>query len=361
METGETAAVSARKPWYTSARVWISVVTFIIVGVLVIAAWPNIVEAFQSLSKVNVWVLLLLIPVQLMSYWTTGEVLFSYLRGRGDLRSMHGLFGMRLSLEFNFVNHLVPSGGAAGIAYATWKLNGLGVPASRSVLGQLVRFAVTFASFAILLAAATVWLLLSGRGTAGVLWAAGIVGGLAVLALVVGSYLLRRRRSLHRVAGFVARVANGVLRALRIKRRVPVIPLIRFADGLYLEMRETTRDPRALIKPFLWSFGVNIADSALFWVALAAFGIIADPALVFVAYGLATVASMIIATPNGTGGYEVALIGTLVAGGLNGPLVIAAVVLARVILLLGTILFGWGFYQHSVSSKPDAPKMFEHS
>jgi Flp pilus assembly protein TadG len=44
------------------------------------------------------------------------------------------------------------------------------------------------------------------------------------------------------------------------------------------------------------------------------------------------------------------MVGTLVAGGLPAETTIAAIVLARAVLLLGTIAFGWGFYQHSVAT-----------
>ncbi|GAA1316398.1 hypothetical protein ACFSWE_14835 [Leucobacter albus] len=43
------------------------------------------------------------------------------------------------------------------------------------------------------------------------------------------------------------------------------------------------------------------------------------------------------------------MIGLLVAGGLPSTLTVAAITLARVILLLGTIVFGWALYQHSVA------------
>lgn len=339
-----------KKSWYRSLRFWASAVTFLVVGAIVVAAWPSIVQAFYSLATVNVWILLLLIPVQLLSYYTTGETLFSFLRARGDLRGMHAASAMRMSLEFNFANHMLPSGGAAGIAYTTWKLQSLGVPASRGALAQLVRFAVTFVSFAILLVAATIWITTTGRATAGVLWAAGVVGVLAIAAVSFGVVLLRKRRTLHRFAGTVVRLANGAMRLVGMSKRFAPIAVIRLLDGMYVETREITAQPKALIPPFLWSFIVNLADAMLYFVALAAFGLVADPALVFIAYGLATVASMIIVTPNGTGGYEVALIATLVAGGLPFATVTAAVVLARVLLLIGTIVLGWGFYQHSIAT-----------
>lgn len=343
----------ARRP---SARFWVSVVTALLVAIIVWQAWPSVVDAWHSLDEVDLGVFMLLVPLQLASFAATGEVLFSFLRARGELAGMHPLTAMRMSLEFNFANHMLPSGGAAGIAYTAWKLRTLGVPASRATLGQFARFGVTFASFAVMLVAAGIWLVVSGQTSPLVLGAAAAIGVLAVGGIVAGMLVLRRRRMLHRLAGVVTRVARFGLRVVRVRREVDPVPLVRFVDGMYGELREVTAAPRTLVVPFLWSFLVNALDAALFWVALAAFGIHPDPALVFVAYGVATVASMIIVTPNGVGAYEVVMVAIFVAGGLPASTTIAAIVLARAVLLVGTIAFGWGFYQHSVSTA-QAPRL----
>lgn len=344
---GGTHHVSPR--WVRSPRFWVSTVTLLLVAGIVIAAWPTMVDAARSLPLANPWIMALLVPVQLASFAVTGEALFAYLRARGELRGMRPLTAMRMSLEFNFANHMLPSGGAAGITYASWKLAGMGVPAARGTLAQLARFAVTFVSFSIMLLAAATWLLASGQGTPAVLWSAAGVGALALGATGGGALLLRRRRPLHRVAGVVVRVANWGAHIVGRPAGVRTETVVRFFDGLHVELREILRDPRALRAPFAWSFLVHVCDAGLFWIALAAFGLRADPALVFVAYGLAIVASMIVTTPNGVGAYEVVMIGLLVAGGLPSVLTVAAITLARAILLVGTIVFGWAFYQHSVA------------
>jgi len=333
-----------------SFRTWVSVITGLLVAVIIWQAWPSVVDAWHSLHQVNLVVFALLVPIQLASFAATGEVLFSFLRARGELRGMHPLSAMRMSLEFNFANHMLPSGGAAGIAYTSWKLTTLRVPASRATLGQFAKFAVTFVSFSIMLAAAGAWLILSGEGQPSVLWAAAGIGVLAVGGTALGVWALRRRRMLHRAAGVAVRVARWALSVVRIRRDVDPVPLVRFVDGLHVEVRDVLASPRTLVVPFCWSFLVNALDASLFWIALVAFGVFPDPALVFVAYGVATVASMIIVTPNGVGAYEVVMVGLFVAGGLDPSVTIAAIVLARAVLLLGTIVFGWGFYQHSVAT-----------
>lgn len=344
-----------RRRWYRSGRFWVSAATFVIVGLLVAGAWPRVLDAFGSLSRVHLGILALLLPIQLVSFWATGETLFSFLRARGELAGLHPLTAVRMSLEFNFANHMLPSGGAAGIAYTSWKLGTLGVNPSRGTLAQLVRFAVTFASFSLLLIAATIWLERAGQAPPLVVWAAGLVGGVAILGIALGLWLFRRRRALHRFAGAITGIANRALRLVRSKRRVDPVVLVRFLDGMFLELREVVAQPRTLIVPFLWSFLVNAADASLFVVALLAFGMTPDPGLVFVAYGLATLASIVVITPNGLGAYELAMVLTLVSGGLPQGETIAAIVLARVVLLLGTIVFGWGFYQHSVITSGAQP------
>lgn len=333
---------------WPSFKTWISIVTAVLVAVIIWQAWPNVVDAWHSLSQVNLWIFALLLPVQLASYAATGESLFSFLRARGELRGMHPLTAMRMSLEFNFANHMLPSGGAAGIAYTSWKLSTLGIAASRGTIAQLAKFGVTFLSFSIMLAVAGIHLLISGGGSTSVLWAAAGIGVLALVGVTLGVWIFGRRRLLHRVAGVVLRVARWGMRVLRIRKTLEAVTLVRFVDGLHLEVREIIAQPRTLVTPFLWSFVVNACDAALFWIALASFGVYPDPALVFVAYGVATVASMIIVTPNGVGAYEVVMVATFVSGGLDPSITIAAIVLARAVLLLGTIVFGWGFYQHSV-------------
>ncbi|MGG7463141.1 lysylphosphatidylglycerol synthase transmembrane domain-containing protein [Plantibacter sp. YIM 135347] len=347
-------------PWYRRARIWISIVTFALVAALVAGSWNHIIDAFHSLARVDVWVLLLLVPVQLLSYWVTGETMFSFLRSRGELRGMHPLTAMRMSLEFNFSNHMLPSAGAAGIVYTTWKLGRFGVSPERASVAQLARFAVTFISFSVLLTAATVSLVLAGEGSPQVLGAAALVGALALVSTTVGVVLLRRRRLLHRTAGLVTALANRVLRLLRRPNPLSSVPVVRYFDGLYLEVRALGERPATLLRPFLWSAVTNLADASLFFIALSAFGVVPDPRLVFVAYGLATLASIVIVTPNGLGAYEVALIAVLVSGGLAEGTTIAAVVLARVVLLLGTIVFGWGFYQQSVLRSGAPPIRVRH-
>ncbi len=346
-----------RKPWYRSFRVWLTIATAVVVLVILWAARGDVTDAYHSLSQVDPWILLLLIPAQLGSYWTTGEVLFSYLRGRGDLRRASPFAIMRLSLEFNFTNHMLPSSGAAGMAYASWKLARFGVPASRSTIGQLARFAVTFASFTLLLFVAILVLAFTGNATPEIIWPAIILAVVAVVVTVGGATLLRSKRALHWGARVIAKVGNAVARPFVHREVISLDALLTFFDGAHAEIGEILKAPRLLLRPFLWSFAVNVFDSSMYLIGLARVRLCREsPRSSFVAYGLATVVSIVAVTPNGTGAYEVALIWYLTSGGVPPGLGVAAIILTRVILMAFTILFGWAFYQHSISSAGRPPR-----
>jgi uncharacterized protein (TIRG00374 family) len=73
-----------------------------------------------------------------------------------------------------------------------------------------------------------------------------------------------------------------------------------------------------------------------------------NPAPILIAYGVATLAGFIVVTPGGAGAYETIMVAFLALAGIAQGTAIAGIVLARVILLLSTIGFGYLFYQHAL-------------
>jgi putative heme transporter len=339
-------------------RTWLSIATVFILGLVVYFAWPEIMQAFESLATVNLWILALLVPIQVISFWATGETLLSYLRARGSLKGLHPLAAVRMSLEFNFVNNILPSGGAAGISYIGWKLSHFGVHPGRSTMAQLVRFAVTFASFLILLLASVILLVIGQHATEGVIWLSILVGVIAVTLTTVGIVLISSESRLQRFARWLTKVVNGVVRFFTRGKKSDVLDravLERFFFELHNDFVELRADKRVLIKPFLWSFVLNVFDVALFWTTFAALGVWVDPATLFIAFGLSSIISLVVVTPNGAGAYEAVMVGFIVYGGTASDVAIAGVLLARVILLLGTIVFGYVFYQLTILKYGKAP------
>ena len=67
-----------------------------------------------------------------------------------------------------------------------------------------------------------------------------------------------------------------------------------------------------------------------------------------VGYGVAGLAALFVFTPGGTGVYETIMIIFLSMAGTPPDLAIAGIILTRAILLTGTIIFGYIFYQHAL-------------
>lgn len=335
-----------------SFRDWLTLITLGLIVLVIFFGWDEIVKAWNLLDKVNIWILLLLIPVQFFSYYITGILIFSYLRAKGDLKTMSHWRMTRLALELNFVNHIIPSGGAAGFSYLSWILNHHGVSVSRSTMSQIVRFVLTFISFVMLLVIAMLILTFNHQidrlmVTIGLALIAAAVGATILLIWLIGS-----KRRMERFSDWLTRLANGFVRWITRGKRHEIVkeePILGFFRGIHDDYLAIRKDKRILIKPYLWATLGNISDVTLTWIAFWALGFNLDPALLFVAFGVASILSAISVTPGGAGVYEAVMITFLAASGVSADVAIAGTLLARVTLVLGTLLSGYFFYQLTIN------------
>jgi putative heme transporter len=334
-----------------SFRGWLTIITLVLLGVVVVAAWPEIREAWGLLGTVNLWILALLIPVQFFSYFATGEMIFTYLRAKGELKGMKPWSMARTALELNFVNHILPSGGAAGFSYLAWVLNRYGVSAGRSTMAQLIRFTLTFLSFVLLLMVAVAWLILDHQIDRLMILLCSGLFVLAVGATIFTVYIISSKSRLERFSDWLTRKVNRVVRIFTRGRKRKLLRaevLQKFFGDLHDDYVAIRREKRILIKPFIWATLANIADVALIWIAFWALGYMVSPATLFVAFGLSSIASAFSVTPGGAGVYEAIMIAFLATSGVPADAAIAGTLLARVTLVVGTIAFGYAFYQLTV-------------
>ncbi|MGH7218613.1 MAG: lysylphosphatidylglycerol synthase transmembrane domain-containing protein [Candidatus Microsaccharimonas sp.] len=334
-----------------SFRGWLTIVTLLLLTIVVIAAWPEIRKAWGLIGEVDLWILAWLIPVQFASYYATGGMIFSYLRAKGNLQEMSRWSMTRLALELNFVNHILPSGGAAGFSYLAWVLKKHKVSVSRSTMAQLIRFVLTFASFIALLLVSIIILAFESKIEPIIL----IIGLVLVIAAVggawLGIWLIKSNARLRRFSAWLTKKVNGFVKWItRGKKRKALKEevLLEFFDGLHDDYLAIRRDRKILRSPFIWAAVANILDVALIWIAFAALGFPLDPALLFIAFGIASIAGALSVTPGGAGVYEAVMVAFLATSGVSPEIAIAGTLLARVTLLAGTIMFGYVFYQLTV-------------
>lgn len=338
-----------KKPTF---RGWLTVITLVLLTAVIFLAWPEIQKAWGLTGKVDLWILALLIPVQLFSYYATGGMIFSYLRSKKELKTMSHWGMTRLALELNFVNHILPSGGAAGFSYLAWVLSKYKVSAARSTMAQIIRFALTFISFVVLMLLALIILAFNHQVDRVMVVIAITLAVLAIGATLLIIWLVQNRSRLNRFSAWLTRKANAIIKLVTFGRKQDVVkvePVRHFFVGLHDDYESLRKDKKILIVPFIWALIANILDVALIWIAFWSLGFMLDPALLFIAFGVASIASSVSVTPGGAGVYETVMVMFLAASGVTADVAIAGTLLARVVLLAGTIMFGYFFYQLTLS------------
>jgi uncharacterized protein (TIRG00374 family) len=334
-----------------SFRAWLSVVTLVLIAIIIFFSRHELLRAWMLLERVNIWVLLLLIPGQILVYYAGGEMIFSYLRSKKSIEHVSGLGLARMSLEMNFVNHILPSGGVSGISYMGWRLGKYGVSSGRATMAQVVRFATGFVSFIALLALAVLIVTIDGNINRWIILISSILVTGMISTIVAAVYLISSPKRMKLFAGWLTHMVNKIVRKVTIGRKKSVLRRTE-VDAFFVDIHRDyialRNDKAILIKPFLWGLVYTLTDVSLFLITFWALGAPVNPAPILIAYGVATTAGFFVMTPGGAGAYEAIMVGFLAIAGLDQGTAIAGIVLTRVILLLGTILLGYVFYQHAL-------------
>lgn len=334
-----------------SFRAWLSTITLLFIAVIIFFSRHELVSAWKLLEQVNIWILLLLIPMQIFSYYAGAEMMFSYLRAKKLISAISGLGLARMALEMNFVNHILPSGGVSGVSYMSWRLGHYGVSPGKATMAQMVRYVMGFAAFITLLVVAVVMVTIDGGINRWIiLVSSALVTGM-VSVILGGIFLLSSERRMTKFAGWLTRTVNKVVKRItfgKVKQVIAREKVATFFDEMHDDYVTLRRDKRVLLKPFLWGLLFTAADVSLFLITFWALGEPVNPAPVLIAFGVASVAGFFVVTPGGAGAYEAIMVAFLAVAGLSSGTAIAGIVLTRVILLLGTIGLGYLFYQHAI-------------
>jgi uncharacterized protein (TIRG00374 family) len=341
-----------------SFRMWVTIITVLLLAGTVYFGWSEIVDAWNLLGQVNLWILSLLIPIQLLSYYATGGLMFSYLRSKGELKTANRWQMTRMTLELNFVNHILPSGGAVGFTYLGWVLSRFGVKAGRATMAQIIRFGVTFATFLLLLVASVVWLAIDHQVDRTVYIMCSILAVMSIAAVGAIIYIISGRKRLVKFSGLLNRFFNKITKFFTRGRKTELFEdgvIEKFFEELHDDYEAIKKDKKILFKPFLWGVWAHVSDVLLFVVAFWALGLWVNPAVIFIAMGLAAIAAVLSVIPAGAGASEAVMITFYVTAGVPLDVALAGTLLARVILVMGTIIFGYFFYQHTMNTYGKTP------
>ena len=329
-------------------RTWLSLVTLVFIAVILFFSRKEIDRAWHLLSRVDVWVLLLVIPVVAISYIAAGEMVFSYLRRKKVIDHVSIWTQMRISLELNFVNHVLPSGGVSGISYMNWRLGKFGVKPGKATVAQGVRYVVGFAAMVSLLVVSVLLVTLDGTVNRCIISLSSPLVPTMIVATVGVVYLMRSMTRISRFAHKIAHVCNRIVSVVTLGKKKYIIyakTIEGFLDEMHEDFVGIAKDKRILWRPYFWGLFFTVTEIAIFWIVFWSLGSPVNPAPILIAYGLASLAGFLVVTPGGAGAYEAIMVLVLAIAGMPKGEAIAGIVLTRAIILFVTIVIGYIFYQ----------------
>jgi uncharacterized protein (TIRG00374 family) len=329
-------------------KLFLTIGTFVALAILVYALRDQIKNVIDNLHHVNIWALLLLVPIQVINYDAYARLyrkLFAILGNRVEYWSMY-----RLTLELTFVNHILPSGGVSGISYFGVRMKGQGVNATKSTVAQLLKFMLLFISFQPLLVLGVLFLALKGHVNSLILVVATSIITALILFTFFTAYMLEDRKRMSGFLTFMTRLINGIIHIFRRKHPETISihgAQVAFDDlhDNYLILRDNLSELRG---PFLFATIANITEVAAVYTVYVAFGQLVNVGAIILGYAVANFAGLISVLPAGIGVYEGLMTAVLAATGIPASLSIPVTLMYRVLNMLIQIIPGYALYQDAV-------------
>jgi putative heme transporter len=335
-----------RRRW----KLVLNVVTVAALLILVYAIRHQLGDTFRRLGQVHGWVLLLIIPVELLNYHAQARLYQRLFAIVGNRLSYKHLF--KVSLELNFVNHVFPTGGVTGLSYFTLRVReGKELSGAKATLVHVMKVGLYILSFEIVLLFGVLALAVMGRVNNLVML---VSGSLATLMLVftVGFFFILGSRQ--RINGFFTGLTKALNWLIHIVRRrqpetINIDQARRVFDDFhenYLEIKQSL--PR-LKAPFMYALLADVTEVAAVYVVYLAFGKLVNVGAVILAYAIANFAGLISVLPGGIGVYEALMTAVLASTGIPPGVSLPVTVTYRIANSLVQLPPGYFFYQKAVS------------
>ncbi len=330
----------------------INIVTLLALVGLTYALRGKLAETIANFHKANPYVLVLVLLLQALNYFSQGKLYQSVFRALGDrfrTRSM-----VRLATELNFINTVFPSGGVSGFSYITLRMRNERVSGAKATLVQMIKFIMIFVAFQILLFVGLVALAIGGKANDFILLIAGVLATLVLVGTLLMVFIIGSKARINGFFTALTRFINGLIHLVR--RNNPETINIERAKRVVTELHEDymllRRNLPALRWPLLYALLANVAEVATIYIVYVAFGEWVNIGAVILAYAVANFAGLVSILPGGIGIYEALMTGVLAAGGVPASLSLPVTVMYRVLNMSIQLPVGYFFYHRTLHNDP---------
>lgn len=330
-------------------KLLLNIATLIALTALIVASHQQLLETIKNFSRVNLWILLLVIPIEYLNYHAQARLYKQLFAVVGNTLSMKTL--LRVSLELNFVNHVFPSGGVTGISYFGLRLRGEGVGAAKSTLVHAMKLILTFLSFELLLIFGMFVLAVNGKASNMTI----LIGSSLSTLLIVGTgaviYIVSSRQRIEMFFTALTKWLNKLLQIVSPSN--PETINIAKAQEAFGEFHEDYKIMRTRVHqlkgPFWWSLVANATEVAVVLVVYIAFHQYVNVGAIILAYAVANFAGLVSVLPGGVGIYEALMTAVLATAGVPASVSLPATVMYRVVNTLIQVPPGYYFYHRSIT------------
>lgn len=239
------------------------------------------------------------------------------------------------------VSNILPGGGAIAVGTQYAILAKYGVSNARAAAAVAADAVWTYLLTLGFPAIAVALLVIEGRSTAGYIVTA-VIGLVVVIAsIIVIAIVLRSPDGARKVAAFLQRPVDAVMR--RIRRPSPDITdrLVEFNEHASAMVQSRWKQLT------ITNLVAQLAPMLVLWFALIGLGAFPQPLTIieiFAAYSIALILTSFPITPGGLGTVDAALVGLLVAFGVDSSTAIAADLVWRLVWFLPQLLVGLGAF-----------------
>jgi uncharacterized protein (TIRG00374 family) len=329
-------------------RLYLTVFTLIALAILIYALRHQISDAIGNLGKVNSYALLLIVVFEAINYDVYARLYKSLFRTLGNEVRYGPLY--RVTLELNFVNHILPSGGVSGISYFGLRLKSENVGTTKSTFVQAMKFALIYISYMQILVFGLFALAVRGHSNNLLLVLASSIITAVIIGSFIGIYIIESRSRINSFLTWFTKAINWFVHLVLPNR--PEIIKIEKAQKAFEELHDNyqllKKNWRQLQMPLVYTTIANLTEIAAVYAVYVAFGEFVNIGAVILAYAVANFAGLISVLPAGVGIFEGLMTAVLTAAGIPAGLSIPVTIMYRICSMFVQLVPGYILYQKAL-------------
>jgi uncharacterized protein (TIRG00374 family) len=329
-------------------RLYLTIFTIVALAVLIYGLRSQIGDAIHNFRNVNSGALFLIIPLQALNYDAYARLYKSLFKTLGNDVGYRALY--RATLELNFVNHILPSGGVSGVSYFSIRLKGENISTTQSAFVQLLKFLLLYISFLPILVIGLFLLALKGHTNSLILVLCSSIITAIIIGTFLGLYIIESRSRISSFLTWITKAINWGVH-LVLPRRPETIKL-KSAQRAFNELHDNYKvlktNWRQLQMPLIYTTICNITEIATVYVVYIAFGQYVNFGAVILAYAVANFAGLISVLPAGIGVFEGLMTAVLTATGIPAGLSIPVTIMYRICSMFVQLVPGYILYQRAL-------------